>query len=107
MARILITGVRGKTGATLAELLAARPDVEVLGGSSDPSTVTTDGVRPVAFSWDEPAGWPAATDGIDAVYVVRPDRRDAPERIAKLVRRHARGRACRPAVRAGRGVVGA
>ena len=85
MARILITGVRGKTGAPLAELLAARPDVEVLGGSSDPSTVTTDGVRPVAFSWDEPAGWPAATDGIDAVYVVRPDRRDAPERSPSLV----------------------
>ena len=85
MTRILITGVRGKTGAPLAELLAARPDVEVLGGSSDPSTVSTDGVRPVAFSWDQPAGWPAATDGVDAVYVVRPDRRDAPERIAELV----------------------
>jgi uncharacterized protein YbjT (DUF2867 family) len=85
MARILITGVRGKTGAPLAEGLAARPDVEVLGGSSDPSTVSTDGVRPVAFSWDQPTGWPAATDGVDAVYVVRPDRRDAPERIAELV----------------------
>ena len=85
MTRVLITGVRGKTGAPLAELLAARPEVEVLGGSSDPSTVTTDGVEPTAFSWDDPSGRPVATDGLDAVYVVRPDRPDAPELIADLV----------------------
>lgn len=85
MTRILITGVRGKTGAPLAALLAARPDVEVLGGSSDPSTVTMSGVRPTSFSWDHPASWPAATAGVDAVYVVRPDRPDAPELIADLV----------------------
>lgn len=85
MTRVLITGVRGKTGAPLAELLAARPGVEVLGGSSDPSTVTLDGVRSTAFSWDEPANWPAATDGIDAVYVVRPDRADAPELVTALL----------------------
>ena len=85
MTRILITGVRGKTGAPLAELLADGDDVEVLGGSSDPSTVTIDGVRPTALSWDDPSGWPAATDGVDAVYVVRPDRPDAPELIAGLV----------------------
>jgi uncharacterized protein YbjT (DUF2867 family) len=85
MPRILITGVRGKTGVPLAERLADRDDVEVLGGSSDPSTVTIDGVRPTALSWDDPAGWPAATDGVDAVYVVRPDRPDAPELIAGLV----------------------
>lgn len=87
MTRILITGVRGKTGAPLAELLANEDDVEVLGGSRDPSTVTIDGVRPTAFSWDDPSGWPAATDGVDAVYVVRPDRRDAPELVADLVAR--------------------
>lgn len=85
MTRILITGVRGKTGAPLAEQLSRRDDVDVLGGSSDPSTVTIDGIRPTAFSWDDPAGWPAATDGVDAVYVVRPDRPDAPELIAGLV----------------------
>ena len=85
MTRILITGVRGKTGAPLAERLSLRDDVDVLGGSSDPSTVTIDGIRPTAFSWDDPSGWPAATDGVDAVYVVRPDRPDAPELIAGLV----------------------
>ncbi|WP_428964795.1 Rossmann-fold NAD(P)-binding domain-containing protein [Micromonospora fluostatini] len=79
-----MTGVRGKTGLPLARLLVAR-GVEVLGGSSDPSTVSLEGVRPTAFSWDDPSGWAAATDGADAVYVVRPDRADAPELIGALL----------------------
>ncbi len=83
--RVLVTGVRGKTGAPLAQLLMARRGVEVRGGSSDPSTVGIDGVRPTAFSWDEPSGWAAATHGVDAVYVVRPDRADAPELIGALL----------------------
>ncbi len=87
MTRVLVTGVRGKTGVALAELLAARPDVEALGGSSDPSRVSTAGVRPTAFAWDDPAGWDAAIAGLDAVYVVRPDRADAPELIGALVTR--------------------
>jgi len=85
MTRVLVTGVRGKTGAPLAELLAARGGVEVLGGSSDPSTVTASGVGPTAFSWDDPAGWTAATEGVDAIYVVRPDRADAPELVGALL----------------------
>jgi uncharacterized protein YbjT (DUF2867 family) len=85
VARVLITGVRGKTGAPLAGLLAARPGVEVLGGSTDPSAVRVDGVTPTAFSWDDPAGWPAATGGVDALYLVRPDRPDAPELVAALL----------------------
>lgn len=85
MTRVLLTGVRGKTGAPLAELLAARAGVEVLGGSSDPASVAVDGVTPVEFSWDRPAGWAAATDGVDAVYLVRPDRADAPELMGRLL----------------------
>ena len=46
---------------------------------------TVDLDRPVALSWDEPAGWPAALVGIDAIYLVRPDRRDAPELVASLL----------------------
>lgn len=90
LTRVLVTGVRGKTGVPLARLLLARPGVQVLGGSSDPAKVTLDGVLPTAFSWDEPSGWAAATD-VDAVYVVRPDREDAPELIAALVARTAPG----------------
>lgn len=83
--RVLVTGVRGKTGVPLAELLRARAGVEVLGGSSDPGTVDLDGVRPVRFSWDDPAGWAAATEDVDAVYLVRPDRVDAPELTGQLL----------------------
>jgi uncharacterized protein YbjT (DUF2867 family) len=85
MTRVLITGVRGKTGAPLAELLVARPGVDILGGSSDPSSITIEGVSPTSFSWDAPSGWAAATDGVDAVYLVRPDRADAPELVAALL----------------------
>lgn len=85
MTRVLITGVRGKTGAPLVELLVARSDVEVLGGSSDPSRVALPGVQPVAFSWTDPSGWAAATDGVDALYVVRPDVEQAPELIEGLL----------------------
>ena len=85
MARVLITGVRGKTGVALAARLTARDDVEVRGGSSDPSTVTVPGVVPTACSWDRPAEWSAALDGADAVFVVRPDRPDAPELVAALL----------------------
>ena len=85
MIRVLVTGVRGKTGAPLAEVLAARPGTEVLGGSSSPSSVSVAGVRPTAFSWDDPPGWTAATDRLDALYVVRPDRADAPELIGALL----------------------
>ncbi len=85
MTRVLLTGVRGKTGVPLAGLLASRPGVEVLGGSSRPATVDLADVEPTAFSWDDPSGWEAATAGVDAVYVVRPDRVDAPELIGRLL----------------------
>jgi uncharacterized protein YbjT (DUF2867 family) len=87
VSRVLVTGVRGKTGVPLAELLVARPDVEVLGGSRSPATVAIDGVRPTEFSWNHPAGWPGATDGVDGLYVVLPIRADAPELVGALLDR--------------------
>ena len=85
MTRVLITGVRGKTGVPLAESLASRPDVEVVGGSSDPASVELDGVAATPFSWDDPSGWAAALESVDALYLVRPDRADAPALIAALL----------------------
>ncbi|NHC43684.1 NAD(P)H-binding protein [Motilibacter aurantiacus] len=85
MTRVLVTGARGKTGVPMVELLLARGRVEVLAGSSDPAAVNVAGARPTAFSWDDPSGWPAATAGVDAVYVVRPDRPDAPELVRALL----------------------
>ncbi|WP_114559392.1 NAD(P)H-binding protein [Desertihabitans aurantiacus] len=85
MHRVLITGVRAKTGAPLATLLADRADVEVRGGTSDPSRVDVPGVGAVRFTWDDPASWEAATAGVDGIFVVRPDRPDAPELITALL----------------------
>lgn len=85
MTRVLVTGVRGKTGVPLAQLLVARTGVKVLGGSSDPAKLTIKGVQPTAFSWDDASTWAAATDGVDAAYVVRPDHADPPELIDALL----------------------
>lgn len=85
MARVLITGARGKTGEPLARSLAARDDVQVRAGSSRPDAVAIDGVRPTAFDWDDRSTWTPAVHGVDAVYLVRPDREDAPELLAALL----------------------
>ncbi|GAA1734440.1 SDR family NAD(P)-dependent oxidoreductase [Aeromicrobium alkaliterrae] len=80
MTRVLVTQVRGKTGAPLAGLLVGR-GAEVLGGTRDPAALDLPGVTPVVFSWDEPETWAPALDGINAVYLVRPDWENAPEII--------------------------
>lgn len=85
MRSVLITGVRGKTGTPLAELLTEQPDVHVRGGSSDPTRVELPDVDPVLFSWSDVSTWPAAVRAVDAVFIVRPDRADAPELIAELL----------------------
>ena len=85
MARVFITGVRGKTGAALAAWLGANRRVQVRGGTSRPQLGAPAGVEPAAFDWAEPAGWAAALEDVDAVYLMRPDVEDAPERVARLV----------------------
>lgn len=75
---VLVTGARGKTGREVVERLRRHPEVVVRAGSSRPEAETP-------FSWEDRATWPAATDGVDAVYLVRPDVPDAPELVAGLV----------------------
>lgn len=82
--RVLVTGVRAKTGAPAARLLVER-GVAVRGGSSDPGRVHAPGVEPVRFDWDDEATWGPALDGADGVFLVREDHPDAPERTAALV----------------------
>lgn len=85
MPRTLVTGARAKTGAPLIDLLRQRPDVEVLAGSSNPARLDPDGVVPTRFDWDEPDTWAGAVRDIDALFVVRPDREDAPALIGGLL----------------------
>ena len=77
--------VRGKTGAPLATVLVERGNVEVLGGTRDPSRLDLHGVTPVTFAWDRPETWTAALVDVDAVYLVRPDWENAPELIAAFL----------------------
>jgi uncharacterized protein YbjT (DUF2867 family) len=81
MTTVLVTGARGATGREVAAQLTARAGVSVLGGSSDPSTVAADGVMPVRLDWGDPSSWPMAVDGVDAIYLARPDIEDAPARV--------------------------
>ena len=73
---VLVTGARGKTGREVAAQLR-RSGTTVRAGSSQASAE-------VRFDWDDPSSWPAAADGADAIYLVRPDRPDAPELVGKL-----------------------
>ncbi|REE97380.1 NAD(P)H-binding protein [Thermomonospora umbrina] len=82
---VLVTGARGKTGREVVARLRAG-GVPLRAGSSRPAeTPAAPGVDPVRFDWNDPATWREAAAGVDAVYLMRPDIPDAPERVAGLV----------------------
>ena len=83
--RMLVTGARGKTGREVVSQLRRHDDVTVHAGSSKPDGEPTRTVRPVLFDWDQPQTWPAAAGGAQAIYLMRPDRPDAPELAASLL----------------------
>jgi uncharacterized protein YbjT (DUF2867 family) len=56
---VLVLGGTGKTGRRVADRLARLGHRVRIGSRT--------GTPP--FSWDDPAGWPAAVDGIDAAYI--------------------------------------
>ena len=81
---ILITGARGKTGRLLLDKLLTQDVGEVRAGTSRPSQADLPGTI-VGFDWSDAATWQPALDGTTAVYLVRPDREDAPELISQFV----------------------
>lgn len=81
---VLVTGARGKTGSEVVRELRRTPGTSVRAGSSiDPSM--EDHVR---LDWHDRSTWSAAVDGVDAVYLVRPDLPEAPELVAGLIALH-------------------
>jgi len=86
MTNILVAGVRGKTGQHVARELAAVPGVEIYGASAVPASVPLEGVRAVRLDWADSASITSALEGIDALYVARPEIEDAPERLSELLR---------------------
>jgi uncharacterized protein YbjT (DUF2867 family) len=77
---ILVTGARGKTGREAVRQLRDSSGVVVRSGSSRPAT-DDDAVR---FDWHDRSTWSPAVEGVDAVYLVRPDLPDAPTLVADL-----------------------
>ncbi|GAB7190076.1 NAD(P)H-binding protein [Kineococcus sp. NUM-3379] len=82
---VLVTGGRGKTGGAVVDLLRAAEGVTLRAGSSRPDAHRSTSVGYVSFDWEDPSTWPAAVDGVDAVYLMRPDLPDAPDRVGRLV----------------------
>ena len=78
---VLVTGGRGKTGREVVRQLAGSADVTVRSGSSQPPA-DAGGIR---FDWHDRGSWAPALDGVDAVYLMRPDLPDAPKLVADLV----------------------
>ncbi|HKG38144.1 MAG TPA: NAD(P)H-binding protein [Conexibacter sp.] len=82
---VLVTGARGKTGREVTDQLRDKPGVTVRAGSSDPSTIApAAGVEPTRFDWADRSSWAPALDGVDGVWLMRPDLSDAPELVAEL-----------------------
>jgi uncharacterized protein YbjT (DUF2867 family) len=81
---VLVTGARGKTGREVVRRLR-NADIVVRAGSSRPAGEASPAVRPVRFDWADPATWPEAVDGVDAIYLMRPDLPEAPDHAARLV----------------------
>lgn len=72
MSGILVTGATGTVGAAVAEHLAAAGEqvfAAVRPGS--PSAVAA-GIVPRPFDFGQPRGWPAAFEGIDRLFLMRP-----------------------------------
>jgi uncharacterized protein YbjT (DUF2867 family) len=82
---VLVTGVRGKTGREVAAQLRDREDLLVRGGTRNPEPNGMTGVRPALFDWQDPHSWRDALDGVDAIYLMRPDIETAPAQVAQFV----------------------
>lgn len=80
---ILLTSARGKTGRPLLDALLAQGVSEVRAGTTRPDDADLPGTV-VRFDWSDRQSWRPALDGVTGVYLVRPDREDAPELIAEL-----------------------
>lgn len=82
---VLVTGARGKTGREVAAQLR-RAGINVRAGSSHapapPAAAAGDAVR---FDWHDRLTWRDAVDGVDAIYLMRPDVPAAPELVEGLI----------------------
>jgi uncharacterized protein YbjT (DUF2867 family) len=86
MKTVLVTGARGKTGRQLVSALLRRKGVAVRAAGRNAATLEIPGVSPVRFDWEDAASWPAALDGVEAIYLVKPKTADPAATVASFLR---------------------
>ena len=69
---VLVTGATGNVGGAVARHLVAAGESVISGlrHPEDPAVVT--GTKARAFDFQDPHGWPAALDGVDRLFLLRP-----------------------------------
>ncbi|MGY1716644.1 NAD(P)H-binding protein [Geodermatophilus sp. SYSU D01106] len=71
---VLVAGATGTVGSEVVRRLAAL-DADVRAGARDPGRAAAGlppGVPPVRLDLEDPASWPVALEGVDALFLLRP-----------------------------------
>lgn len=84
MSAHLVIGARGKSGRHVASGLMAR-GASVRAGSRDPGRVDINGAEAVHFDWHQEDTWGPALDGVDGVYLVKPESPDVVQVVERFL----------------------
>lgn len=84
MRHILVIGAGGKTGRHVVTGLISR-GTKVRAASRRPELLDFEGVDPVRFDWHDESTWSRALDGVDAVYLVKPQSTDVVELVGRFL----------------------
>lgn len=84
MKRILVIGASGKTGRHVVSGLVSR-GTTVRAASRRPEQLGIGGADPTRFDWDDESSWGPALEGVDGVYLVKPQSPDVVEVVAKFL----------------------
>jgi uncharacterized protein YbjT (DUF2867 family) len=85
MKTVLVIGLRGKTGRQVATALVRHKGVAVRGGGRNVADLKFSGVTVSHFDWEDPASWPGALAGAEAIYLVKPKTADPAGTVAKFL----------------------
>jgi uncharacterized protein YbjT (DUF2867 family) len=94
MSQVLVIGARGKTGRDVVATLQRRRGIKVRGASHGSPDSARNDLPMVHFDWANPATWPAALEGVTAVYVVKPKTPDPAATLGSFLKTAARLERC-------------
>ncbi|MBY0243459.1 MAG: NAD(P)H-binding protein [Burkholderiaceae bacterium] len=84
MNRIMVIGASGKTGRHVIPGLLSR-GADVRAASREPNRLNATGADRVRFDWEDESTWASSLDGINGVYLVKPDSESVVEIVAKFL----------------------